>query len=220
MPWMLPAAMLASTAVNYMAGDSAADAQSSAARDSNATNKAMYDQTRADNMPALESRNWALQQLRGHLGGALGQPVLPQNVQNEAGFQFGLQQGQNALNSQLTARGMRNSGAALKAVARYANDYGSTKYGEAFNREMQNRNAILNPLQSMAQLGQSGASTIAGAGQGYAGNVSQTQASLGNALGANALYQGNALANGINQLGGWYANQQKAPTNNWANGLP
>lgn len=230
MPWMLPAAMLASTAVNYMSGENAADAQSAAAGQANATQKAMYDQTRADNMPALDSRNASLAKMRELLGiggdsssngyGSLAGPVNAGDVQSEAGYQFGLNQGMKALNNQFAAKGMRNSGAALMAANRYGNDYASTKYGDAFNRSLANRNAQLNPLQSLAGLGQSGASTIAGAGAGMASDISQTQASLGNALGRTSIAQGNALASGINQLGGWYANQNKPAGGDWANGLP
>ena len=101
------------------AGD-AADAQSEAAARSDATQRYMYDTTRADNMPALESRNWALNELKSRLSS----PNL--NVASEPGYKFGLDQGMQALNNQLGARGMRNSGAALKAATRYGEDYGST----------------------------------------------------------------------------------------------
>jgi len=213
-------ATLVSGYLGSQAAGEAADAQKDAANQSNATQRYMYDKTREDNMPALESRNASLKKMQELLGlsgdtaskgyGSLSGPVSVGNVQNEAGYQFGLNQGIGSLNNQLASRGMRNSGAALKAAMRYGNDYATTKYDAAFQREMANRNAQLNPLQSLAGLGQSGANIIAGAGSNMANSVSQTQASLGNALGASAIAQGNALSSGINQLAGWYANKNNA----------
>lgn len=202
---------------SLVGGNKAAGAQKDAANQSNATINRQYDQTRADNMPALDSRNASLAKMRELLGiggdstaqgyGSLAGHVSAEDVQNEAGYQFGLNQGLGSLNNQMAARGMRNSGAALKAATRYGNDYATTKFDGAFNRAQANRNAVLNPLQSLAGLGQSGASTIAQAGQNNANNISQTQASLGNALGANYIAQGNALGNAANSVAGWYANQ-------------
>lgn len=179
-------------------------AQQNAASASDATQRYFYDTTRADNMPALEGRNWAIQQLRDRLGGAYGQRIEPGDVSQESGYQFGLNEGMNALNSQFAARGMRNSGAALKAATRFGNDYATTKYNDAFNREVANRSAVLNPLQSFAGIGQTGASTIANAGQNAANALSSTAIGLGNAQAAQKINASNALTDTINQIGGWY----------------
>jgi hypothetical protein len=163
-------------------------------------------------MPALNARNSSLTQLQNLLGvggdssaanyGALGIGGSGiTGLTNEPGYQFGLTQGQTALQNQLTARGMRNSGAAAMAAARYGNDYATTKYDAAVNR-------ILNPLQSLAGLGQSGANTIAQAGGNYANTVGNNLTSLGNAQGAAAIAQGNTWGNALNQIGGIYQNYQ------------
>lgn len=188
----------------------AADKQASSASESNATQKAMYDQTRQDNMPALEARNASLERMRALLGiggdkssagyGSLGGAINPGDVTNEAGYQFGLNQGLTAQNNLLGARGMRNSGAALKAASRYGNDYATTKYDNAFNRVVANRSAQLNPLQSLAGAAQTGASTVANAGNNYATTVGGNQTALGNAMGANSLAQGNIWGGTVNQL--------------------
>ena len=200
----------------------ASDKQLQGTRESNATQKAMYDQTREDNMPALDARNASLQRMRELLGiggdtaskgyGSLGGGINPGDVQNEAGYQFGLNQGLTAQSNQLGARGMRNSGAAIKAATRYGNDYATTKYDNAFNRIVANRSAQLNPLQSLAGASQTGASTVANAGGNYANTVSGNQTALGNALGANSLAQGNIWGGALNQIGsaakGWYSGSQ------------
>lgn len=211
MPWIIGGAMLGGALLSSKSAGDAADAQRAGAAASDATQRYFYDTTRADNLPAIQSRNWALEQLKAKLSGQLGQAINPQNVMAEPGYQFGLNQGMGALTSQMNARGMRNSGAALMAGQRYAQDYAGTKYNDAFNREVANRSAQLNPLQSLAGLGQTGASTIASAGQNAANNISANQTGLGNALGASYIAQGNALSGAINQGLGWYANQTKLP---------
>ena len=223
MPWGVAAAVGGAVLGSAIQGDAArgaANTQADATRESNATQKAMFDQTRSDNMPALDARNASLDKMRSLLGiggdasapgyGSLGGRINPGDVANEPGYQFGLTQGAKTLGNQLGARGMRNSGEALKAAARYGTDYATTKYDGAFNREVANRSAQLNPLQSLAGLGQTGASTVASAGQNYGNNVSANQTALGNALGAGQMAQGNIWGGAVNQLvsagnqGGWW----------------
>lgn len=219
--WVAGAVLVGGSMSSNAAGD-AADAQAGASQAANATQKAMFDQTRTDNMPAMDARNASLAKMRDLLGisdnkaaqgfGSLGGSINPGDVMQSPGYQFGMQQGQKALSNQLGARGMRNSGAALMAASRYGNDYATTKYDQAFQREVANRSAQLNPLQSLAGLGQTGASTIAGAGQNYANNVSSNQIGMGNALGSAGIAQSNALSGALNQAAGWYASQPKAAT--------
>lgn len=209
-------------AIQSGAAGRAADKQAASASEANATQKAMYDQTRQDNMPALEARNASLERMRSLLGiggdtsaagyGSLGGAINPGDVTKEAGYQFGLNQGLGSLNNQLAARGMRNSGAALKASTRYGNDYATTKYDNALNRIMAIRSEQLNPLQSLAGASQTGASNVATAGGNYALNVGNNQTSLGNAQAANSLAQGNIWGGAVNQLGsaakGWITGSQ------------
>ena len=215
-------ASLLGGALQSKASGRAAAKQAASAAEANATQRYMYDQTREDNMPALEARNASLQRMRELLGiggdtaskgyGSLGGGINPGDVQNEAGYQFGLNQGLTAQSNQLGARGMRNSGAAIKAATRYGNDYATTKYDNAFNRIVANRSAQLNPLQSLAGASQTGASTVANSGNNYANTVSGNQTALGNALGANSLAQGNIWGGALNQIGsaakGWYSGSQ------------
>ena len=180
-----------------MGAEDAEDAQYKATQEANKLQRYMYDTTRQDNMPALDARNWSLERLQGLLGGEYGKEISVGDVTAEPGYQFGMQQGQQALQRQLNARGMNNSGAALKAASRYGTDYGSTKYNEAFNRELTNRNSVMNPLLSLAGAGQLGANTIASSGQNYANAAGQNMTNMGNATAASLMNQyqgwGNAL---------------------------
>lgn len=218
MPWGFAGAVVGAAVSAYSANE-AENAQYEATQQANAVNQSQYDRTRADNMPALDARNASLSRMRELLGiggntgasgyGSLGGGIDVGDVTQDPGYQFGMQQGQGALNSQLAARGMRNSGAALQAAARFGNDYATTKYDNAFNRQVANRSAQLNPLQSLAGASQTGASTIASAGQNSANALSSNLTAQGNAAGASQIALGNALSTTANQLGGWYANQSR-----------
>lgn len=221
-------ASLLGGALQSKASGRAADKQAASAAEANATQRYMYDQTREDNMPALDARNASLQRMRELLGiggdaaskgyGSLGGGINPGDVQSEAGYQFGLNQGLTAQSNHLGARGMRNSGAAIKAATRYGNDYATTKYDNAFNRIVANRSAQLNPLQSLAGASQTGASTVANAGGNYANAVSGNQTALGNAMAANSLAQGNIWGNTANQIGSLANNWLKGSQLNGFNG--
>lgn len=217
----MPAAFVAAAAaiggalISSDASHSAANKQQDAANNATALQKQQYDQTRTDNMPALNARNASLSRLQDLLGisgnthaagyGSLGGPINPGDVANSPGYQFGLKQGQTTLNNQEVARGMSNSGQALKAALQYGTDYATTKYDDAFNREVANRSAQLNPLQSAAGLGQTGASTIAASGSNFANQAGQNAIGAGNAQAAATMATGNAISNGINQYAGWYS---------------
>jgi len=219
MPWVAAAAAVVGGLANNDAQRSAANKAADATRESNAAAAAQQDKTLEANKPALESRNWALEQLRQQIG-MRGAPTQAE-VMASPGYQFGLDQGQRQLTSVANARGMRNSGQALAGAAQFGNDYATTQYDKAFNRQQ----ASINPLLSLAGLGQTAANVNAQNGFGTAGLI-------GNNLTNNASYQGaagiagaNNWANTGNQLAGWYANQNRGTqssngvnmgTNSWS----
>lgn len=232
MPWGAAIGAVGAIAGGLIASNgakNAANTQSDATKQANDTQLQMYNQTRTDNLPALGARNDALSRLEELLGvggnskasgyGSLGGALNVGDVTKDPGYQFGFNQGQTALNNSLTAHGMRDSGAALKAAARYGTDYATTKYDDAFNRAQTNRQLQLNPLQSLAGLGQTGASTIAQAGANTANQIGANQIGLGNAIGASQVAQANLWGNTANQLAGigagWYQNRGGNP---WSSG--
>jgi hypothetical protein len=133
----------------------------------------------------------------------------------DPGYQFRLDQGLRAMNQTAAARGGLISGNALKAGQQYGQEYASGEYQNAFNRYQTERNAQLNPLQSLAGVGQSSANQLAAsAGQmgsnmaniyGQAGQ--QQAAGLANAAQARAsgyVGQTNALSSGISNISNMY----------------
>ena len=124
--------------------------------------------------------------------------------QQDPGYAFRLSEGMKALDRTAASRGGLLSGATLKGAQRYGQDLGSQEYQNAFNRYQIERNAQLNPLQSLAGVGQTATNTLTGAagqmGQNLAtgyGNVANARAS-GYVGGTNALTS--ALGTGLNYM--------------------
>ncbi len=87
------------------------------------------------------------------LNGAAGQQQGFDNWRNSTGYQFGLDQGTQAITGNAATQGLLNSGSTLKALNTYGQNYANTQY--------QN---YLNPLQNLMSNGLNAASTIGGAG--------------------------------------------------------
>lgn len=199
------------------AGNKAADAARRGTDKANDLQRYMYDQTRTDNLPALEARNSGLSQLQQLLGigkntigadfGMLNRQFTGANLQNDPGYQFGLSQGTQALERGAAARGGLYSGATMKALQRYGQDYAGTKFNEAFNRNQAFNDSRFGRLASLAGLGQAGSSQVAASGQNYANNVGGNLIGLANVQGAQQVNRGNQLSNGVNQLAAWAMNR-------------
>jgi hypothetical protein len=106
-------------------------------------------------------------------------------------------QGQNALNAQNAATGGAQSGAAMKAAARYGQDYAGTKYNEAFNRYQNNRSNLYNMLSGQGNVGLSAANNTSAAGQNYATGGGAAMGNLGAANASGYMGSSNAYSNAI-----------------------
>jgi hypothetical protein len=99
------------------------------------------------------------------------------DYQADPGYAFRMSEGMKGLERSAAARGGLLSGATMKGIQRFGQDLASQEYSNAFNRYQTNRAARLNPLQSLAGVGQTSAQQVGAAGQNMA-------AGIGNALGA------------------------------------
>lgn len=118
-----------------------------------------------------------------------------------SGLQFGLDEGTKALERRAAASGGYDSGAELKALTRFGNDYGSTKAGESYGRFTSDQDRTFGKLTGIAGMG-SGATTVGvGAGSNEATNLSNLYTGGGNAQGAATIAGANALAGGVNSVG-------------------
>jgi hypothetical protein len=121
-----------------------------------------------------------------------------QQFQQDPGYAFRLKEGQQALDRSAAARGGLISGGALKAAARYGQEMGSQEYTNAFNRYQAERQARLNPLQSLTGMSQTTANTLGAAGQNMASNVGEAQQNAAAARASGYVGQANALTGGLN----------------------
>ena len=154
------------------------------------------------------------------------------DLKNDPGYQFGLNQGTQGIERGQASRGNFLSGAAMKELARYNEDYAGTKFNEGFNRASstyntnltrrqnewntnlgaynQNRNTIYNFLTGVSNTGQASAARVGANNQQVANSVGNNIMSAGNAQAAGQVASANALSNGVNQAanslnsaGGW-----------------
>jgi hypothetical protein len=106
------------------------------------------------------------------------------------------------------ARGGLLSGATLKGIQRFGQDLGSQEYMNAFNRYQTERAARLQPLQSLAGVGQTTAQQIGQAGMQTAQNIGETQMSGAAARASGYVGQANALTGALNTGLNYYQGQQ------------
>ena len=153
-----------------------------------------FDLTREDTAPYRQAGVNALTQLQGDINS----PVTSADVMADPGYQFGMEQGQRALDRKIAAMGGRVSGAAIKAATRYGTDYASTGFNAAYQR----RQDRLNRLAAIAGIGQTGTNASAQAGQNSANAISSLVQNRADTQAAGGLAQANIWGNAANQLGG------------------
>lgn len=194
---LVGAAVVGGVASNMAAGK-AANAQENAANTASQTQLQMYNQTRADQAPWRQAGGQAIGALSNYYGlGANGQ-VNPNAgaadtklIQSMPGYQFNLQQGNQAVQRNLAAQGLLGSGAAGKAL---------TQYGQGY--AMNASNQYLNGLQSIAGIGQTSAQATGQAGMNAANQIGSNQIYAGNAQASGYANQANAINQGLSGLTG------------------
>jgi len=127
-----------------------------------------------------------------------------QEMEQDPGYAFRLAEGQKAIERSTAARGGLQSGAALKAAARFGQEMGSQEYqnafnrfqankafqaqeyGNAFNRFTTERQNLLAPLMALTASGQASAAGQAAAAGNFASGASQAIQNAG--AGASTAY--------------------------------
>jgi hypothetical protein len=141
-------------------------------------------------------------------------PFGMEQFQADPGYAFRFAQGQKALERSAAARGGLISGNTGGALQQFGQGLASQEYQNAFNRYQAERSARLNPLQSLAGVGQTSVNQLGAAGQNYA-------MGMGEALGAGAQARASGYMGAANAIGGGvgqYMNyQQNQATNSLLN---
>lgn len=210
--WLTGAQLVGGYLSHDAAGD-AADAQQQSSQAAIDEQRRQYDLTRSDFAPWRETGAQGLSKLADLLGinggsGTLLQPFTGADVASEPGYQFGLSQGEQGINRGARARGMFDSGAAMKDLLRFNQDYAGTKFNEAFNRDATTKGNMFNWLSGVSGSGQTATGQVSNAGQNMSNNVSNLTTGAGNARAAGIVGGANAINNTIGGVANlWQQNQ-------------
>ena len=153
------------------AADRAADTSAAVSREAIDLQRKMYYEGVARQQPWLQAGQIALNKLVPEATNY--QNFGMEQFKQDPGYAFRMSEGMKALENSAAARGGLLSGATMKGIQRYGQDMASQEYMNAFNRYQVEREARLNPLQSLAGVGQTTANALAAGGQGFAGNANQ-----------------------------------------------
>ncbi len=206
MPWMMAAAVVGSSLIGASASSSAADTQAAAADRAAQLQKEQFDRQVELQAPFREAGVRALPELEA---ASRYTPFGMQQFTADPGYGFRLAEGQKALDRQAAARGGLISGGALKAAQRYGQEMGSQEYTNAFNRYQTERQARLNPLQSLAGMAQTSTGQLGAAGQAYASGAGEAMGQAAQARASGYMGGANALSQGLSQYMGYSQGQQR-----------
>lgn len=203
MPWMIAAAVVGSSLIGSSASKKAASTQADAANRAADLQMQQFERQVELQEPWRQAGITALNKLT-----PLATEYTPfgmDQFQQDPGYAFRMSEGMKALERSAAARGGLLSGGMLRGAQRYGQDLASQEYMNAFNRYQAERNARLNPLQSLAGIGQTATNQLGQAGQAMASNVGQALGAAGQARASGYIGGANALSQGL----GTYLNYQQ-----------
>lgn len=237
--WVAGATVL-SAVIGSNAASSAADAQSAASANAAAaelqgTRESIAAQERAFERQVelqkpfreagIRSQNELLDLLglSGNTGakdyGTLARAFTGEDMYKDPGYAFRLNEGVKALDRSAAARGGLMGGNQLRGVTEFGQNLGSQEYMNAFNRFQAEKQARLNPLQSLLGAGQTATNTLTGAAGDLGSGSAAALRAGGSAAAGNYINQGNiratgymgtanALSGAIGQGVNYYTNKQ------------
>jgi len=220
------------------AAESSANTQSDAARYAADLQQRQFDLINQQQAPYRGYGYTALNQIGGLLGGqtqAYDAQGNPTGIQQGTGYltrQFGpadlksnlapnyefmLKEGQRAARQRLNAGGSGGSDID-RGITRFAEDYASNAYQNAFNNFSAQRKDIYNTLASIAGIGQTGQSATNAANTALGTNLSSLATGSAAVQGAGQVAAANAYGGALGNIGGYNylqalrnPNQQQAP---------
>lgn len=150
---------------------------------------------------ANPSWGWMVEGAGGHGGGTLGglaggrlmgNPMAGRNIKDDPSYQFRLDEGLKALQRSAAAKGTLLTGGTMKALERFAQDYASTEYSNAYARAASEQGNDFDRLFRVSNMGlqaTTGAANSSGTygsqaganSSGYAANAGNTLTGAGNA---------------------------------------
>ncbi len=179
------------------AATQAANTQAAAADKALALQERQYKQSRADSMPWMNAGKTALNAYMGELGlsDEAKAGTFQSGFKETPGYQFAVQEGEKGAINNLAALGMKNSGAALKALTRFRTGLADQTY-----------NNYLDRLSGVSTGGQTQVGQNNALGANFANTASQTLQDKGAATASGYVGGANAWSNALSNLSnnaGW-----------------
>lgn len=192
---------IAGSIISSNAAGNAAQTEAAAANSANQLQYSEYEQQLTNEQPWLTAGQGALGQLSSMAENP--QTFTMQDFLNnqDPAYQFDTQQGEAAMQRSAAAQGGLQSTGTLTALNNYAQGQASNEYQNAYNRFMNTQNTQFNRLSSLAGLGQTATAGTNAAGANMANQVGNTTTSLGSAMGASQIAQGNIWGNTLGSVG-------------------
>lgn len=207
---VMGAGAIGSSLIGADASKSAANTQAAAANQSANTQLGIFNQTQSNLAPYNQVGQSALQQLASlfGLGPGGGGPTAAtaagatSALTQYPGYQFGLSQGQSALDRSAASRGLLLSGAQLKDSQQFGQQYGMQQGWQPY----------LAQLSGLASLGENAGASVGNIGANTGANVGNAQLAAGQANASGIVGQANAITGGVqsglnNALLGYTLNQ-------------
>jgi hypothetical protein len=185
--WVGAAVVVAGAAVKVHQGNVAASKQRYAIDAANKGLASEEQQARDDYAPYRDTGAAATTALNGLMKD-------PNSITSDPGYQFGLGQGQQAIDRSAAGAGGLYSGATLKALERYGQNYAGTKLNDAYTR-----------YGGVAQLGLNAVNGTTQSGQNAQNQISNNLIGAGNVSAAQENANGTTIANGLQQAVAAYA---------------
>jgi hypothetical protein len=204
--WMIPAAILGSSLLGSRSASKAADVQAGAADRAAELQREQFERQVELQAPFREAGLRALPELEA---ASRYTPFGMQQFQQDPGYNFRMSEGMKGLERSAAARGGLLSGSMLKGIQRFGQDLGSQEYMNAFNRYQAERNARLNPLQSLAGMSQTSTNQLGAAGQAMASGVGEAMGAAGQARASGYMGQANVLSGALGQYMNYGQQQQQ-----------
>ena len=219
---LLGAANLGSSLIGANASQNAAQTQANAANQAAQIQQQMFNTQNAQQQPYRTAGYSSLNQLLGGLGGTqqqftptggMGTPITgtgqftqtfdPQQLASNLApnYQFMLNQGLGATRQAANASGGGSN--INQAATRFAEDYASNAYQNAFNNYQTQQSNIFNRLASIAGIGQTAQGQTQNLASNVAGNIGQAAIGGAQAQAAGQVGVANALGGGLQNLAGY-----------------
>jgi hypothetical protein len=205
MTFWVAGAVVGSAVIGANASSKAAKAQAGAASEASNLEREMFERNIELNAPFREAGVNALNKLiplTDYKNFGMSE------FQADPGYSFRMSEGMKGLERSAAARGGLLSGGTLKGIQRFGQDMASQEYQNAFNRYQTERNARLNPLQSLAGVGQTTSQQLGAAGTQMAGNVGNLITGGAAARASGYVGGANALTGALNTGLNYYQGQQ------------